>query len=66
MLKSLRSFFYDIRQEIKKIAWVKRRDVISSLFVVVIVILCFSIFFCFIDFISLYVVKALFGIVYDI
>ncbi|WP_448129307.1 hypothetical protein [Wolbachia pipientis] len=37
---------------------------LSSLFVVMIVILCFSIFFCFVDFMSLYVIKALFGIIY--
>lgn len=66
MLKKLRIFFDDIKQEIRKISWVKRREVLSSLFVVMIVILCFSVFFCFVDFISLYAVRALFGIVYDI
>ncbi|MBC6686182.1 MULTISPECIES: preprotein translocase subunit SecE [Wolbachia] len=64
MLKSLCVFFYDIKQEIRRIAWVKKQEVLSSLFVVMIVILCFSIFFCFVDFMSLYVIKALFGIIY--
>ncbi|WP_265044601.1 MULTISPECIES: preprotein translocase subunit SecE [Wolbachia] len=64
MLKSLCGFFCDIKQEIRRIAWVKKQEVLSSLFVVMIVILCFSIFFCFVDCMSLYVIKALFGIIY--
>ncbi|MDE5066032.1 preprotein translocase subunit SecE [Wolbachia endosymbiont of Drosophila malagassya] len=64
MLKSLCGFFCDIKQEIRRIAWVKKQEVLSSLFVVMIVILCFSIFFFFVDFMSLYVIKALFGIIY--
>ncbi|WP_244662746.1 preprotein translocase subunit SecE [Wolbachia endosymbiont of Ceratosolen solmsi] len=64
MLKSLCGFFCDIKQEIRRIAWVKKQEVLSSLFVVMIVILCFSIFFCFVGFMSLYVIKALFGIIY--
>ncbi|MDN5247782.1 MAG: preprotein translocase subunit SecE [Wolbachia endosymbiont of Tyrophagus putrescentiae] len=66
MLKSLRNFIYDIGQEIRKISWIKRREVLSSLFIVMIIIVCFSIFFCFVDFLSVFVVKALFGIVYDV
>ncbi|WP_246198605.1 preprotein translocase subunit SecE [Wolbachia endosymbiont of Ctenocephalides felis wCfeJ] len=66
MLKSLSIFFCDIKQEIRKIVWAKKQEVLSSLLVVVIVILCFSVFFCFVDFISLYAIKALFGIVYGI
>lgn len=66
MLKKLRNFFYDIRQEVKKISWAKKQEVSSSLLVVVVVMLCFSVFFCFVDFISLYAVKALFGVIYDI
>ncbi|CCF77984.1 hypothetical protein wOo_01580 [Wolbachia endosymbiont of Onchocerca ochengi] len=66
MLKSLSSFFYDIKQEIRKVAWAKKQEVLSSLFVVAGVILCFSVFFCLVDFISLYIIKALFGIVYGI
>ncbi|WP_341808695.1 preprotein translocase subunit SecE [Wolbachia endosymbiont (group E) of Neria commutata] len=65
MLKNLCGFFCDIKQEIRRIAWVKKQEVLSSLFVVIIVILCFSIFFCLVDFISLCTIKALFGIVYD-
>ncbi|MGL9717382.1 MAG: preprotein translocase subunit SecE [Wolbachia sp.] len=66
MLKSLSVFLCDIKQEIRKIAWVKRQEVLSSLFVVAVVILCFSVFFHLIDFTSLYAIKALFGIVYGI
>ncbi|MDD9331126.1 MAG: preprotein translocase subunit SecE [Wolbachia sp.] len=66
MLKILHSFFCDIKQEIRKITWVKKQEILSSLFVVVVVILCFSIFFCFIDFISLCIIKVLFGIIYGI
>ncbi|WP_395463317.1 preprotein translocase subunit SecE [Wolbachia endosymbiont of Cantharis cryptica] len=66
MLKSLSGFFCDIKQEIRRIAWVKKQEVLSSLFIVIVVILCFSVFFCFVDFISLYAIKALFGIVYGI
>ncbi|UIP91167.1 preprotein translocase subunit SecE [Wolbachia pipientis] len=66
MLKNLYVFFCDIKQEIRRIAWVKRQQVLSSLFIVIIVILCFSIFFCFVDFMSLYVIKTLFGIIYGI
>ncbi|WP_245800817.1 preprotein translocase subunit SecE [Wolbachia endosymbiont of Wuchereria bancrofti] len=66
MLKSLSVFFCDIKQEIRRIAWVRKQEVLSSLFVVVIVILCFSVFFCFVDFMSLYAIKTLFGIVYGI
>ncbi|NUY39316.1 preprotein translocase subunit SecE [Wolbachia endosymbiont of Litomosoides brasiliensis] len=66
MLKSLSVFFCDIKQEVRRIAWVKKQEVLSSLFVVVIVILCFSVFFCFVDFISLHAIRALFGIVYGI
>ncbi|QKX03088.1 preprotein translocase subunit SecE [Wolbachia endosymbiont of Litomosoides sigmodontis] len=66
MLKILSIFFCDIKQEVRRIAWMKKQEVLSSLFVVVIVILCFSVFFCFVDFISLYAIKALFGIVYGI
>ncbi|WP_237342919.1 preprotein translocase subunit SecE [Wolbachia endosymbiont of Folsomia candida] len=65
MLKNLCDFFCDIRQEVRRIAWVKKQEVLSSLFVVIIVILCFSIFFCLVDFISLCTIKTLFGIVYD-
>ncbi|QKX02459.1 preprotein translocase subunit SecE [Wolbachia endosymbiont of Dirofilaria (Dirofilaria) immitis] len=66
MLKNLSSFFYDIKQEIRKVVWAKKQEVLSSLFVVAGIILCFSIFFCLVDFISLYTIKALFGIVYGI
>ncbi|AGJ98698.1 preprotein translocase subunit SecE [Wolbachia endosymbiont of Drosophila simulans wNo] len=66
MLKNLYVFFCDIKQEIRRIAWVKKQQVLSSLFIVIIVILCFSIFFCFVDFMSLYVIKTLFGIIYGI
>ncbi|WP_224721449.1 preprotein translocase subunit SecE [Candidatus Wolbachia massiliensis] len=66
MLKSLSVFFCDIKQEIRRIAWVKKQEVLSSLFIVVVVILCFSVFFCFVDFVSLYAIKALFGIIYGI
>ncbi|WP_255419700.1 preprotein translocase subunit SecE [Wolbachia endosymbiont of Dipetalonema caudispina] len=66
MLKSLSNFFYYTKQEIKKVAWAKKQEVLSSLFVIVSVILCFSIFFCLVDFISLYTIKALFEIVYGI
>nr|WP_237350023.1 preprotein translocase subunit SecE [Wolbachia endosymbiont of Cylisticus convexus] len=64
MLKNLCGFFCDIKQEIRRIAWIKKQQVLSSLFVVIVVILCFSIFFCFVDFMSLYIIKALFGIIY--
>ena len=66
MLKILRVFLYDIKQEVKKISWVKRRDVFPSLFIVILVIVCFSLFFGFMDFMSLCLIKALFGIVYDV
>ncbi|MGL9717309.1 MAG: preprotein translocase subunit SecE [Wolbachia sp.] len=66
MLKSLSVFFCDIKQEIKRVAWAKKQEVLSSLFVVAVVILCFSIFFCLVDFVFLYAIKALFGIVYGI
>ncbi|WP_319606831.1 preprotein translocase subunit SecE [Wolbachia endosymbiont (group B) of Sphaerophoria taeniata] len=66
MLKNLYVFFCDIKQEIRRIAWIKKQQVLSSLFIVITVILCFSIFFCFVDFISLYVIKTLFGIIYGI
>ncbi|MFP3021828.1 MAG: preprotein translocase subunit SecE [Wolbachia sp.] len=66
MLKNLYVFFCDIKQEIRRIAWIKKQQVLSSLFIVIIVILCFSIFFCFVDFMSLYVIKTLFGIIYGI
>ncbi|WP_246209898.1 preprotein translocase subunit SecE [Wolbachia endosymbiont of Atemnus politus] len=66
MLKNLSVFFCDIKQEIKRVTWAKKEGVLSSLFVVAVVILCFSIFFCLVDFISLYAIKALFGIVYGI
>ncbi|AZU37252.1 MULTISPECIES: preprotein translocase subunit SecE [unclassified Wolbachia] len=66
MLKNLYVFFCDIKQEIRRIAWIKKQQVLSSLFTVIIVILCFSIFFCFVDFMSLYVIKTLFGIIYGI
>ncbi|MGL9732595.1 MAG: preprotein translocase subunit SecE [Wolbachia sp.] len=66
MLKDLSVFLYNIKQEIRKIAWVKKQEVLSSLFVVAVVILCFSVFFHLIDFTSLYTIKALFGIVYGI
>lgn len=66
MLKSIRNFFYDIKQEIKKISWVKKQDVFSSLLIVMVIIICFSFFFCFIDFLSVCIVKGLFGIIYDI
>ncbi|WP_238580378.1 MAG: preprotein translocase subunit SecE [Wolbachia endosymbiont of Armadillidium vulgare] len=64
MLKNLCGFFCDIKQEIRRIAWIKKQQVLSSLFVVIVVILCFSIFFCFVDFMSLYIIKTLFGIIY--
>ncbi|CAQ54668.1 preprotein translocase subunit SecE [Wolbachia endosymbiont of Diaphorina citri] len=66
MLKNLYVFFCDIKQEIRRIAWIKKQQVLSSLFIVITVILCFSIFFCFVDFMSLYVIKTLFGIIYGI
>lgn len=66
MLKNLYVFFCDIKQEIRRIAWIKKQQVLSSLFIVIIFILCFSIFFCFVDFMSLYVIKTLFGIIYGI
>ncbi|QCB61435.1 preprotein translocase subunit SecE [Wolbachia endosymbiont of Brugia malayi] len=66
MLKNLSVFFCNIKQEIRRIAWVRKQEVLSSLFVVAIVILCFSVFFCFVDFMSLYAIKTLFGIVYGI
>ncbi|WP_353277181.1 preprotein translocase subunit SecE [Wolbachia endosymbiont (group B) of Villa cingulata] len=66
MLKNLYVFFCDIKQEIRRIAWIKKQQVLSSLFIVIIVILCFSIFFCFVDFMSLYIIKTLFGIIYGI
>ncbi|WP_230440380.1 preprotein translocase subunit SecE [Wolbachia pipientis] len=66
MLKNLYVFFCDIKQEIRRIAWIKKHQVLSSLFIVITVILCFSIFFCFVDFMSLYVIKTLFGIIYGI
>ncbi|WP_353288192.1 preprotein translocase subunit SecE [Wolbachia endosymbiont (group B) of Gerris lacustris] len=66
MLKNLYVFFCDIRQEIRRIAWIKKQQVLSSLFIVIVVILCFSIFFCFVDFMSLYIIKTLFGIIYGI
>ncbi|WP_264374991.1 MULTISPECIES: preprotein translocase subunit SecE [unclassified Wolbachia] len=66
MLKNLYIFFCDIKQEIRRIAWIKKQQVLSSLFIVITVILCFSIFFCFVDFMSLYVIKTLFGIIYGI
>ncbi|WP_246433261.1 preprotein translocase subunit SecE [Wolbachia endosymbiont (group B) of Cyclophora punctaria] len=55
-----------MKQEIRRIAWIKKQQVLSSLFIVIIVILCFSIFFCFVDFMSLYIIKTLFGIIYGI
>ncbi|MDM8335668.1 preprotein translocase subunit SecE [Wolbachia pipientis] len=64
MLKSLSVFFCGIKQEIRRIAWVKKQEVLSSLFVVAIFILCFSVFFCLVDFTSLCTIKALFGIIY--
>ncbi|MFV0948572.1 preprotein translocase subunit SecE [Wolbachia endosymbiont of Nasonia giraulti] len=66
MLKNLYVFFCDIKQEIRRIAWIKKQQVLSSLFIVITVILCFSIFFCFVDFMSLYIIKTLFGIIYGI
>ncbi|UWI83416.1 preprotein translocase subunit SecE [Wolbachia endosymbiont of Howardula sp.] len=48
----------------KKIVWIKKQEVFSSLLMVIMIILCFSTFFYFIDFLSLYIIKALFGIVY--
>ncbi|WP_374699505.1 preprotein translocase subunit SecE [Wolbachia endosymbiont (group A) of Limnophora tigrina] len=66
MLKNLYVFFCDIKQEVRRIAWIKKQQVLSSLFIVITVILCFSIFFCFVDFMSLYVIKTLFGIIYGI
>ncbi|QUI60755.1 MULTISPECIES: preprotein translocase subunit SecE [Wolbachia] len=66
MLKNLYVFFCDMKQEIRRIAWIKKQQVLSSLFIVIIVILCFSIFFCFVDFMSLYIIKTLFGIIYGI
>ncbi|WP_265042106.1 preprotein translocase subunit SecE [Wolbachia endosymbiont (group B) of Melanostoma mellinum] len=66
MLKNLYVFFCDIKQEIRRIAWIKKQQVLSSLFIVITVILCFSIFFCFVDFMFLYVIKTLFGIIYGI
>ncbi|WGJ62595.1 preprotein translocase subunit SecE [Wolbachia endosymbiont of Frankliniella intonsa] len=66
MLKNLYVFFCDIKQEIRRIAWIKKQQLLSSLFIVITVILCFSIFFCFVDFMSLYVIKTLFGIIYGI
>ncbi|OCA07014.1 preprotein translocase, SecE subunit [Wolbachia endosymbiont of Trichogramma pretiosum] len=66
MLKNLYVFFCDIKQEIRRIAWIKKQQVLSSLFIVIIVILCFSIFFCFVDFMSLCIIKTLFGIIYGI
>ncbi|WP_319606905.1 preprotein translocase subunit SecE [Wolbachia endosymbiont (group B) of Dolichovespula media] len=66
MLKNLYVFFCDMKQEIRRIAWIKKQQVLSSLFIVIIVILCFSIFFYFVDFMSLYIIKTLFGIIYGI
>ncbi|MGL9725690.1 MAG: preprotein translocase subunit SecE [Wolbachia sp.] len=66
MLKDLYIFFCDIKQEIRRIVWIKGQQVLSSLFVVIVIILCFSIFFCFVDFMSICVIKALFGIIYGI
>ncbi|WP_407512442.1 preprotein translocase subunit SecE [Wolbachia endosymbiont of Trichogramma kaykai] len=66
MLKNLYVFFCDIKQEIRRIAWIKKQQVLSSLFIVTIVILCFSIFFSFVDFMSLCIIKTLFGIIYGI
>ncbi|QKX01882.1 preprotein translocase subunit SecE [Wolbachia endosymbiont of Cruorifilaria tuberocauda] len=66
MLKSLNSFFCGIKQEIKKVTWAKKQEVFSSLFVIAGVILCFLVFFCLVDFISFYTIKALFGIFYGI
>ncbi|MGL9682271.1 MAG: preprotein translocase subunit SecE [Wolbachia sp.] len=66
MLKGLNVFLCDIKQEIRKIAWVKKQEVLSSLFVVAVVVLCFSVFFYLIDFTSLCAIKALFEIFYGI
>ncbi|UIP93277.1 preprotein translocase subunit SecE [Wolbachia endosymbiont of Anopheles demeilloni] len=66
MLKNLYVFFCDIKQEIRRIAWIKKQQVLSSFFIIIIVILCFSIFFCFVDFMSLYIIKTLFKIIYEI
>ncbi|MBV0899187.1 MAG: preprotein translocase subunit SecE [Wolbachia endosymbiont of Fragariocoptes setiger] len=66
MLKSLHSLFLGIKQEVWKISWVKRREVFSSLFTILIVIILFSFFFSFVDFLSLCTIKTLFGIIYDL
>ncbi|WFW29970.1 MAG: preprotein translocase subunit SecE [Wolbachia endosymbiont of Menacanthus eurysternus] len=66
MLKNFGVFLYDIKQEIRRVAWLKKQEILSSLFIVMVVMLCFSIFFYLVDFILLYVIKALYGIVYGI
>ncbi|MDG7056148.1 MAG: preprotein translocase subunit SecE [Wolbachia endosymbiont of Meromenopon meropis] len=66
MFRALSLFFSDIKQEMRKVAWVKNQEVLSSLFVVAVVILCFSVFFHLVDFTSLCLIKALFRVIYGI
>lgn len=66
MIKTLICFFGEIKQEIVKISWVKKEEVMFFLFLTIVVILCFSVFFCLVDLTFFYVIRVLLGIIYDI
>ncbi|WP_408647417.1 preprotein translocase subunit SecE [Wolbachia endosymbiont of Pentidionis agamae] len=66
MLRILNNFFYSLRQEVLTISWVGKKEVFSSFIIVLIAVLCFSTFFCLVDFLFINVIKWIFKAVYGV
>lgn len=65
-MKAIICFFNEIKQEIISISWAKKEEIVCFLFLTVVVILCFSIFFCFIDLLFFYVIKTLLEVIHNV
>ncbi|WP_339045686.1 preprotein translocase subunit SecE [Candidatus Mesenet endosymbiont of Agriotes lineatus] len=66
MIRALMCFFSEIKQEIVKVSWAKKEEIMYFLFLTIVIILCFSVFFCLVDFSFFYVIRVLLGVIYDI
>ncbi len=63
-MKAIVGFFSEVKQEIVRVSWAKKEETISFLSITIVVILCFSIFFCFVDLLFFYIIKTLLEVIY--
>lgn len=59
-------FFNEIKQEVIKVSWAKKEEIVCFLLLTIVVILCFSVFFCLVDLLFFHMIRVLLEVIYDI